>query len=185
MFKALSLSLLSLTFVSSCQKAVDVSMISASPASSEQFAMAQQAARVCAQHGSDKEAQLAGFQNQGFAKSTDSRLSAIAKNQKSHILEKSGSDVVVQIGARGGEAACIIGLKGMTPQQSFALAQPWVKKYGALTNQERGQGLANDVVQAWGKLEDERIVYIAAYKTWDVLDVPGAAARHLYINRKR
>ena len=71
----------------------------------------------------------------------------------------------------------------MTPQQSYRLALPWVAKYDALTNEERGQGLSANAIQAWGRLEEDRIVYIAAYKTWDVLEVPGTAVRLLYIQR--
>jgi len=87
------------------------------------------------------------------------------------------------LGSRGSEGACIVGLEGMTAQQSFELAQPWVRKFDARTNAERGQGLAENAVQAWGTLDDMRVVYISAYKTWDVLGVPGAAARLLYKQR--
>ena len=108
---------------------------------------------------------------------------SIQKSQRAVILEKPGTDVVVLLGASGGEGACIVGLEGMTPQQSFELAKPWVKTFGVRTNAERGQGLAKNAVEAWGTIEENRIVYIAAFKTWDVLDVPGAAARLLYIQR--
>jgi len=52
------------------------------------------------------------------------------------------------VGSRGGEGACIFGLKDMTPQQSYERALPWVGEYGAPTNEERGHGLADDVFEA-------------------------------------
>ena len=58
---------------------------------------------------------------------------SIQRTQRAVILEKSGTDVIVLLGSRGGEGACIVGLKGMTPEQSFELAQPWVEKFDGKT----------------------------------------------------
>lgn len=80
-------------------------------------------------------------------------------------------------------ACCIVGLEGMTPQQSFQLAEPRARKFDAQTNAERGQGLVSNAVQAWASIGESRGVYVAAYKTWEVLDSRGAAARLLYVQR--
>lgn len=169
--------------VSGCDPSVDESLLSKEPASSDQFAAAQDAAAVCSRTAPNWNATEVAFKQLGFAETQDPRLQAIQKAQKAVILQKPSTDLVILVGSRGGEGACIVGLIGMTPQQSFQLAQPWVQKYGALTNEERGQGLAKNAIQAWGVLEEDRIVYLAAFKTWDVLGVPGSAAQLLYIER--
>lgn len=179
----LGLLALSVFAVSACDPAVNTDMISTTPVSALEFSEAQKAAQVCGRHApnwSTVENELAAI---GYFETTDERLSGVQRDQRAVILESPTSDVLVLLGSRGGEGACIVGMDGMTPAQSYELALPWVREFDAQTNEERGQGLANNAIQAWGRLEEDRIVYIAAYKTWEVLDVPGAAARLLYIKR--
>lgn len=170
-------------FLVGCDEPVNEKLVSKTPVSSQQFLAAKNAAATCSRHAPNWGAVESAFKGIGYKETTDVRLKAIQSAKKSVILEAGDSDVVVLVGSRGGEGACIVGMRGMTPQQSYELALPWVKKYRAQTNKERGQGLANNAVQAWGVLEENRIVYIAAYKTWDIFDVPAAAARLLYIQR--
>ncbi|WP_321830003.1 hypothetical protein [Thalassovita sp.] len=169
--------------LAACDAPVDQKMVSTVPASAQQFSEAQKAAAVCGRHAPNWVAASQSLKSIGYHETEDPRLASIQKSQRAVILEKTGTDVVVLLGASGGEGACIVGLEGMTPQQSLELAKPWVKTFGVRTNAERGQGLAKNAVEAWGTIEENRVVYIAAFKTWDVLDAPGAAARLLYIQR--
>ncbi|MEP5732249.1 MAG: hypothetical protein ABJL67_23105 [Sulfitobacter sp.] len=166
-----------------CAKPVNQKLVSTTPATPQQFSEAKSAASVCGRHAPNWVAASTALKAKGYTETKNARLASIQRAQRAVILENSGTDVIVLLGSRGDEGACFVGLAGMTPQQSFELAQPWVKKFDARTNAERGQGLAKNAVQAWGTLEEKRIVYVAAYKTWDVLDAPGAAVRLLYIQR--
>lgn len=148
-------------------------------ATQQQFAVAKSAASTCAQHAPNWTTVEAALLQKGYIATPDARLKSIQSKQRATILEKPQSGVVVLIGTKSKEGACIIGLKGMTPEQSYELALPWVEQYGAVSNSERGQNLSKRAVQAWAARVDNRQIYIAAYKTWDVLDVPGAAARLL------
>lgn len=169
--------------ISGCDTPVNQKLVSTNPATPQQFSEAKNAATVCGRHAPNWVSASTALKSGGDTETENARLVSIQRTQRAVILENSGTDVIVLLGSRGGEGACIVGLKGMTPQQSFELAQPWVEKFDGKTNSERGQGLAKNAVQAWATIEEERIVYIAAYKTWDVLDVPGAAARLFYIQR--
>ena len=166
-----------------CDTPVNDTLVSQAPAPAQNFAEARKAAAVCARHAPNWGSAETSLKAAGFAETKDRRLKAVARAQNAVILENPAADAVVLIGSRGSEGACIVGLRGMTPQQSYKLAEPWARKFGARTNAERGQGLAQNAEQAWGTIEENRIVYIAAYKTWDVLAAPGAAARLLYIKR--
>lgn len=160
-----------------CSATVDNSMISTSPAPADQLSAAKSAASLCASKAPNWEAVESAFLANGFVETTDLRLKAL---RDAVILEDEDSDVLVLIGSKGKEGACIVGLPGMTPQQSYELALPWVRKYGAVSNADRGQGLSKKAVQAWAAFDDSRNVYIAAYKEWrEVLNVPGASARLL------
>lgn len=167
----------------SCDASVDQDLISEVPVSALQFSDAQKAAGICGRNAPNWMGAEEALKANGYVETTDERLSNIQRTQRAVILESSDSDVLVLLGSRGGEGACIIGMNGMTPQQSVELALPWVRQFDAKTNADRGQGLAKNAVQAWGVLEENRIVFIAAFKTWDVLDAPGAAARLLYVER--
>lgn len=177
------LSALPLLALIACDASVDQAMISNVPISSLEFTDAQNAAAICGRNAPNWDAAETALKANGYLETTDPRLVGIQQQQRAVILESANSDVLVLVGSRGGEGACIVGAEGMTPQQSSELALPWVRQFDAQTNADRGQGLANNAVQAWGTLEEDRIVFIAAYKTWDVLDAPGAAARLLYRER--
>lgn len=166
-----------------CEAPVDQAMISNLLISPLNFSEAQNAAAICGRNAPNWDATETAVKANGYSETTDSRLVSIQRQQGAVILESANSDVLVLIGSRGGEGACIVGAEGMTPQQSYELALPWVRQFDSQTNADRGQGLAQNAVQAWGTLEEDRIVYIAAYKTWDLLDAPGASARMFYINR--
>lgn len=71
----------------------------------------------------------------------------------------------------------MVGVEGMTPEQSYQLALPLVAYFEATSNTELGQGLTPNAVEAWRAAGATTPVFIAAYKTWDVLGVPGAAVR--------
>lgn len=179
--KPISVFLVAVTLlISGCEAPPNQRLISATPASSQQFSEAKSAAAVCGRHAPNWVAASAELKADGYVETKDPRLASV---RRAVILEKSGTDVIVLLGSEGKERACIVGLEGMTPQQSFELAQPWVQKFDAQTNAERGQGLAKDAVQAWGKIEENRNIFIAAFKTWDVLEGPGAAARLFFIQR--
>ena len=165
--------------LSACDPTVDTQLISTTDVPVTTFSKAQQAARICAQNAPNWVDVEDALKVSGFAESQNERLTAIAREQRAAILEDVSEQVVVLVGSRGGEGACIVGARGMTPQQSFQLAAPWAQQFDLQTNEERGQGLANNAVQAWGRIDDAGVIFTAAYKTWDVLDEPGAAARLL------
>lgn len=162
---------------------VDDDLISKTPASAQQFAEAKKAAATCGVHAPNWKALEAAYLSMGYSETQDKKRISVQKSQGVVILEKAGTDMVIMVGSRGGEGMCIVGLKNMTPQQSYELAQPWVKKFGLLTNAERGQGLSDLMVQVWGKTEERRVIYVGARKTFDVLDAPGSAASLRYIVR--
>lgn len=182
-----SKSLMSLTLalgvLAACDTPVDPEMISTTPAPQAQFVAAQQAAATCLDLAPDWAAAEQAFRAQGFVETTDPTLVEVQRRQRAVILGAPNSDVVLLLGSRGGEGACLVGLPGMTPQQSMELALPWVEQFDLQTNAERGQGLAANAQQAWGRISEDQIVFVAAYKTWDILDEPGAAARLLMILR--
>lgn len=177
---ALFLALLSLA---ACNTSVapDPDKISALPAAASHMNLARQAAKACGTHAPDYIATATTLKKLGFRSAQDPRLASIDARFPGNIYEAQGGAVVVQLGSVGRENGCLVGAKGMTPEQAYDLALPWVEKFGALTNAERGQGLSKKAVQAWGSLTEDRIVYIAAYKAWDLLDTPGAMARLIYI----
>jgi len=166
-----------------CNSQINEAMISDEPVPASQIRAASTAAKVCARHAPNWGQVEFALKSQGYSETDDDSLAAAAKRTKSVFLEDVNSDVVVQLGSSGSEAACLIGVPGLTPTQSYQLALPWVDQFDLLTNEERGQGLSAKAVQAWGRLDEERIVYVAAYKAWDVFEVPGAAVRLIYISR--
>ncbi|MEM8978879.1 MAG: hypothetical protein AAGD04_05305 [Pseudomonadota bacterium] len=167
-----------------CGVSVDEDLISTQPAPKLEFVEARKAAALCAKHAPDWAALEEAFKSAGYAKSKDPRLAGFARSTGTAVLDKANTGMRVLVGEKNDqEGACIIGLEGMTPEQSFALAQPWVGAFEAVTNAERGQGLSQNAAQAWASFEAERIIYIVAYKTWNVLFQPGAAVRLIYIER--
>lgn len=177
------LSLLSCLALAACNTTVDQTMISQAPIPSGQIAYARKAVEICGSHVPNMQNAQDALLANGYRETTDERLANIRRTQRVTILENDNSNVIVLLGSQGRRNICVVGLEGLTPQQSYSLALPWVKKFDAQTNAERGQGLSNNASQAWGVIEEERIVNIVAYKTWDILDAPGAAVRLIHIKR--
>lgn len=142
--------------------------ISTSPASSVAFNEAKKAVRACA--GLPDATKMFGrFEAIGYrsplAPDTASRdeLPDGTTRVVVPIVSHDTGDVIVQAGI----GYCYVGLRGMTPQQSYNLAQVLVTNYGATTNAENGQGLSDHVVQAWRvQRNGTSAVLIAAHKTW-------------------
>lgn len=177
------LSILPLLALIACDAPIDQAKISDVPISSLQFSDAKSAAAICGRNAPNWDAAETALKANGYLELTEYRQVGILRQFRAVILKSANSDALVLIGSRGGKGACIVGAEGMTPQQSFELALPWVRQFDAQTNADRGQGLANNAVQAWGTSDEDSIVYIAAYKTWNFLSVPGAAARLIYVER--
>lgn len=169
--------LLLVMLLAGCAPSVDEKLISYFPAPADQIALAEDAVDICGRTPKAYQFREALFRSLGFSEPDDPELHIMAKQKRGTVLVKPGSDVVVQLGGDGGRSGCIVGVKGMTPQQSFDLALPWVQKYEAVSNEELGQGLTHNAIQAWRTSDEDPTVFIAAYKTWDVLGVPGAAVR--------
>lgn len=157
--------------------------ISESPAPPLEIKSAARAVAVCARHAPDWAAAEAEFLKRGFAETRNLRLVAAGERNGSVFLQDNSSGVLVQLGSARGEGACLVGLPSLTPDQSYRLALPWVKQYDLATNAERGQGLSSRAVQAWGRMDSDQAIYVAAYKTWDALEAPGAAVRLLIAAR--
>ncbi|TCS60016.1 hypothetical protein EDD52_11626 [Primorskyibacter sedentarius] len=156
---------------------VNTATISQTPASNRLFAQAKEAVRICSKLP-DWKAVYSAFGAAGYEIRT---LDALGQDgrvvQRTHFVNGEDAEIFLIATPRG----CTVGIENMTPAQSFELAQPWVKAFGAKTNAELGQGLSPHVVQAWRSIRDDRHVYIAAHKTWPAdnyvfPDVPGAAA---------
>jgi hypothetical protein len=164
--------------VSGCMTAEGTGQSASVKASDEQFAFASQAAKVCSDTFPDE-------------KAAETKLKSLGYNETGgqagfRYYRSDNSDVILVIGRMSKERICIVGLENMTPDQSYNLALPWVNKYRAVTNAERGQGLSKKVVQAWASFDDKRNVYIAANKSWQEQrepfpKTPGASIRLIYL----
>ncbi len=161
---------------------VNTNTISTTPASSMTMNIARKAVRACAELPNST-AMFDRFEATGFrspnAPDFASRTKAAGGEVRVVIPLVSFDDgnVIVQAGI----GYCYVGVRGMTPQQSFELAQPLVSRYKAITNAEHGDGLSDHVVQAW-RVQPKGVprVLIAAHKTWPWSrgkwpSVPGAA----------
>ena len=168
--------------LSACDPRVDEGLISYFGAPESELVIAKQAADICKATAFTWNLREALFRNAGYVEPTDERLQALADELDGVILVRPESGVVVQLGGEatlGGKSrsGCIVGLKGMSPQQSYELALGWAEHFDAPTNAELGQGLAKNAIEVWNLYGDRHLVRIAAYKTWEVLGEPGAAAR--------
>lgn len=163
---------------------MDESLISRTPASPEKFAFAKKTAKVCADSLPSLPETQEGLEAIGYVSGADPNVKA-RNTPRGPFLQAEGSDMLVVLIGQGRESLCFIGLLGMTPEQSFQLAQPLAESFDGVTNAERGDGLASDVVQAWsGKSPAGATVFIAAYKGWDVLRTPGGAVRIIFVAPK-
>lgn len=152
--------------------------ISNTPASASEMANARRAVETCKQLPNGHAMQTA-FESQGFVFSTfvlDPRTGDTLDTAP--FFSSGDGSLVLQVSTRG----CAVGLRGMTPQQSFELAQIWARHYDLATNSELGQGLSDHVVQAWqAKSYPSSSTLVAAHKTWPwdrgqwPKDEPGAA----------
>jgi len=147
---------------------VNTKTISGVPASSVSFNEAKRAVRACTGLPNASE-MFDNFEAIGYRSplAPDSTSKTKLPNGKTRIVVPlvvhDAGDVIVQ----AGEGYCYVGLRGMTPQQSFNLAQILVEKFGATTNAENGQGLSDHAVQAWRvQGSGTPSVLIAAHKTW-------------------
>lgn len=147
---------------------VSTSTISTSPASAQAFSQAQRALRVCAALP-DSKRMFDGFEALGYREAGGPDVSSVTK------LPGGGRSVVVplvyhndgQLIVQAAEGYCFVGLRGMTPEQSYRLAQMLVRKYDLATNAELGQGVSSHVVEAWqAKTRPSSRILVAAHKTW-------------------
>ena len=171
-----------IVLAAACDPRVDEELISYFGAPDAEFAEAKRSAGICGATAFNSDIRPALFLNAGYVKPTDEYLQKMAMERDALILTKPGTGVVVQLGgdaSLGGKSdrGCIVGLSGMSPQQSYELALPWAEQFSAPTNAELGQGLARNAIEVWNLYGDGFIVRIAAYKTWEILGEPGAAAR--------
>lgn len=171
-------------FIASCVSIppVNTSTISTTPASSSDINTARKAVNACA--GLPDAPKMFGrFEAIGLRPPNSPKVASTTE------LANGGTRVVVPVVAyddgdvivQAGDGYCFVGLRGMTPQQSYQLAQILVKEFNATTNAANGQGLSHHVVQAW-QVQKNGIarVLIAAHKTWpwdqgQWPDAPGAA----------
>ena len=161
---------------------VNTKSISTSPASAVAFKEAQKAVRACTGLP-DAPKMFDRFEAIGYRSPLAPDVGSKTKlaNGKTRVVVPAvvhdTGEVIVQAGA----GYCYVGLRGMTPQQSYALAQILVRSFGATTNASYGEGLSDHVVQAW-RIQKGGVpsVLIAAHKTWpwdrgSWPAVPGAA----------
>ncbi|MFW8635439.1 hypothetical protein [Cribrihabitans pelagius] len=154
---------------------VDTNTISVSPAGSVAFAEAKRAVRACTALPDDSEL-FDRFEALGYWSRPETNTASPETEDTSRTGKGGGlhyvlgprvshdtGEVIVQAGAGN----CYVGLRGMTPAQSYELAQILVTAFDATTNAENGEGLSDHVVQAWQVRDKGRPkVLIAALKTW-------------------
>lgn len=180
--------------------AMDTRLISHSPADAQSYAVAQRAVRACTQVTLPKTV-LASFEREGFSVYRSQGTGGRGQSFKRYDIRSPDPDVIVLYA----EENCWVGLKGMTPAQSAALARIWVDAHQARPNSDFGDGLSDHVSGAWRRFFTEPAqppakpayhhkIYISAYKSWPsgpydpqrniaysvdgvFPDVPGAAVR--------
>ena len=156
-----------------CAPPVNEELISYFGAPEANFEVARDAVERCAEYGPWTREKA--FRNTGFVNATFVNSERTIEDVDGLLLIEPESNVVVKLGQDGGVSGCIVGLKGMSPEQSFDLARIWVREFGAVSNTELGQGLTPNAIEAWRVSVDGFPIFIAAYKTWDLLEEAGAA----------
>lgn len=149
------------------------------PTSQQQFAVAQAAVDLCARQAPNWTATVAAFKSAGYSEAG----SWSRQGNKTVTLEAPNADVLVLVGSQGGDGTCIVGLEGMTSEQSVRLAQPWVKTFDASPFGQADPSRKAAVVQTWRGETASHYVRISAYRSWDLLDAPGGSARLLFIRK--
>ena len=176
--KSQALAALTMVLLSSCAPNVDEKLISYFGAPDENVSEARKAAEICLKNSFQQREPT--FRLSGYVDAMFENPERDIEEIRGTVLIQPNSGVVVQLGEDGkGSSGCIVGLKGMSPRQSHDLALPWVRHFNGVSNEERGQGLTPNAIQVWrGVSPRSRLqVFIVAYKTWDILEVPGAAIR--------
>ena len=160
---------------------VNTDTISQNPATPQRYAAALQAVNICSKLP-DTEAVMSGFEALGYKRTRLVLTTYDGTVTSSDSINSKSTDLKIIASSEG----CTIGLEGMTPEQSFQLAQPWVKRFGLVTNESLGQGLSPHAVQAWQfPTYPHTQILASAGKTWYVgsgvtSDVPGASVRLFY-----
>ncbi|MEM6638085.1 MAG: hypothetical protein AAF667_19615 [Pseudomonadota bacterium] len=160
---------------------VNTATISDTPASAERFLAAQEAVGICTRFP-DAEAVLSGFEVLGYQRSRPEFTTFDGRTFVLDFIDAQDMDLKVVASSEG----CTIGLEGMTPDQSFQLVQPWVAKFGLVTNESLGQGLSPHAVQAWqAPMFPHSQILASAGRTWHwdgpiSASVPGASVRLIY-----
>lgn len=151
--------------VSACADApvLNTETISSTPASARNIAKARQIANICSRFP-NRDAVFDGLQALGH---TSGQLRIVLNNGKELVGGRTVQFDDGKVIATVSEEHCFIGLRDMTPDQSFALANTWAKHFDLQTNAESGQGLSDRVVQAWrAKTNPGTQILVAAHKTW-------------------
>ena len=160
---------------------VNTETISENPASAARYAAARQAVNICSRLP-DTEAVMRGFEALGYERSRLEFTTNDGKTLVSESVTSQNTDLKIIASSAG----CTIGLEGMTPDQSFQLAQPWVRKFGLVTNESLGDGLSPHAVQAWQyPTFPHTQVLVSAGKTWHrnsgiSSNAKGASVRLIY-----
>ena len=163
--------------VSGCDPAVDTSLISRTPAPAAAVERAETALAICARNLQDYAETVRLIAAAGFAETRSSILAEPQSRFRFRSFASARHGVEITIVQQDRENLCLVGVDDLTPAQSFDLAAPVAEMFGAVTNAERDNGLANNAVEAWALFGPDRNLYIAAYKTWAPLGQPGAAVR--------
>lgn len=170
-------SLIAIALLSGCAPQVDETLISYFDAPEQNMSEARRAVDLCLKTSGSWNLREQLFRQARYLDATFEDPERDIDKLRAVVLIQPETDVVVQLGADGGKSGCIVGLKGMTPQQSYELAQPLVAHFGAISNTALGQGLTPNAIEAWRASGTYAPIFIAAYKTWNVLEAPGAAVR--------
>jgi len=143
--------------------ALNTETISSTPASKNGIAKVRRFASICSRFP-NRDAVFQGFQAMGHP---SGQIHIVLDNGKELVGGRSvqfdDGEVIVSVN----EEQCFIGLRSMTPDQSFALAKIWATHFDLITNAEAGDGLSDRVVQAWrAKTYPGVQILVAAHKTW-------------------
>lgn len=163
---------------------VNTTTISETPASAQRYAAARQAVNICSKLP-NTEAVMRGFEALGYQRSRLELTTSDGRKLISESINSQNADLKIIASSEG----CTIGLEGMTPDQSYRLALPWVRKFGLVTNESLGQGLSPHAVQAWQfPTFPHSQLLVSANKTWHwdggiSSNMPGASVRLIYQKR--
>jgi len=180
-----------LGLLAACTEKLDETLISNSPASESDMALARKAASICEAQLPTYSFVVGALAANGFYETQNSINSDSGPDYRSREFTSALSGILVKISERDESNAvreakslsCLVAVPRMTPEQSFELAQVWVDAFDGVTNEEAGQGLSNLAVQAWRSRNEDRQVYFSAMKTWPPLARPGAAIWLFYYPR--